>query len=31
MFHNVRIPKENILNIAGDVTAEGKYSSSFKV
>ncbi|XP_035167391.1 peroxisomal acyl-coenzyme A oxidase 3-like [Oxyura jamaicensis] len=30
MFHNVRIPKENILNIAGDVTAEGKYSSSFK-
>ncbi|XP_074760551.1 peroxisomal acyl-coenzyme A oxidase 3 isoform X2 [Athene noctua] len=30
MFHNVRIPKENILNIAGDVTAEGKYSSSVK-
>ncbi|XP_067154374.1 peroxisomal acyl-coenzyme A oxidase 3 isoform X4 [Apteryx mantelli] len=30
MFHNVRIPKENILNVAGDVTAEGKYSSSFK-
>ncbi|XP_074443577.1 peroxisomal acyl-coenzyme A oxidase 3 isoform X2 [Larus michahellis] len=30
MFHNVRIPKENILNIAGDVTAEGKYSSSIK-
>lgn len=29
-FHNVRIPKENILNIAGDVTAEGKYSSSIK-
>ncbi|KFO15327.1 Peroxisomal acyl-coenzyme A oxidase 3, partial [Balearica regulorum gibbericeps] len=30
MFHNVRIPKENILNVAGDVTAEGKYSSSIK-
>uniref|UniRef100_A0A8C3UIK3 Acyl-coenzyme A oxidase n=1 Tax=Catharus ustulatus TaxID=91951 RepID=A0A8C3UIK3_CATUS len=30
MFHNVRIPKENILNIAGDVTAEGKYSSPIK-
>ncbi|KAM6261775.1 peroxisomal acyl-coenzyme A oxidase 3 isoform 1-T2 [Porphyrio hochstetteri] len=30
MFHKVRIPKENILNIAGDVTAEGKYSSSVK-
>ncbi|NXT23755.1 ACOX3 oxidase, partial [Syrrhaptes paradoxus] len=30
MFYNVRIPKENILNIAGDVTAEGEYSSSVK-
>ncbi|XP_053921487.1 peroxisomal acyl-coenzyme A oxidase 3 isoform X4 [Cuculus canorus] len=30
MFHNVRIPKENIVNVAGDVTAEGKYSSSIK-
>lgn len=30
MFHNVRIPKENILNITGDVSPEGKYSSSFK-
>ncbi|XP_064007695.1 peroxisomal acyl-coenzyme A oxidase 3 isoform X3 [Pogoniulus pusillus] len=28
MFHKVRIPKENILNVAGDVTAEGKYSSA---
>ncbi|XP_030306494.1 peroxisomal acyl-coenzyme A oxidase 3 isoform X1 [Calypte anna] len=30
VFHNVRIPKENIVNTAGDVTAEGKYSSSTK-
>uniref|UniRef100_A0A8C9EJG5 Acyl-coenzyme A oxidase n=1 Tax=Pavo cristatus TaxID=9049 RepID=A0A8C9EJG5_PAVCR len=30
MFHNVRIPKESILNITGDVSPEGKYSSSFK-
>ncbi|OXB62028.1 hypothetical protein ASZ78_015670 [Callipepla squamata] len=30
MFHNVRIPKENILNVTGDVSPEGKYSSSFK-
>uniref|UniRef100_A0A8C2U4X6 Acyl-coenzyme A oxidase n=1 Tax=Coturnix japonica TaxID=93934 RepID=A0A8C2U4X6_COTJA len=30
MFHNVRIPKENILNISGDVSPEGKYSSSLK-
>uniref|UniRef100_A0A8C5TBP6 Acyl-coenzyme A oxidase n=1 Tax=Malurus cyaneus samueli TaxID=2593467 RepID=A0A8C5TBP6_9PASS len=30
MFHNVRIPKENILNLTGNITAEGKYSSSVK-
>ncbi|XP_010010199.1 PREDICTED: peroxisomal acyl-coenzyme A oxidase 3, partial [Nestor notabilis] len=30
MFHSVRIPKENILSIAADVTPEGKYSSSIK-
>ncbi|KGL79839.1 Peroxisomal acyl-coenzyme A oxidase 3, partial [Tinamus guttatus] len=30
VFHCVRIPKENILNVAGDVTPEGKYSSSYK-
>uniref|UniRef100_A0A674HWT2 Acyl-coenzyme A oxidase n=1 Tax=Terrapene triunguis TaxID=2587831 RepID=A0A674HWT2_9SAUR len=30
MFHNVKIPKENVLNRTGDVTAEGVYVSSFK-
>ncbi|XP_053112950.1 peroxisomal acyl-coenzyme A oxidase 3 isoform X2 [Hemicordylus capensis] len=30
MFYNVRIPKENLLNQIGDVTAEGTYTSAFK-
>ncbi|XP_039396047.1 peroxisomal acyl-coenzyme A oxidase 3 isoform X4 [Mauremys reevesii] len=30
VFHNVKIPKENVLNRTGDVTAEGVYVSSFK-
>ncbi|XP_054855423.1 peroxisomal acyl-coenzyme A oxidase 3 isoform X2 [Eublepharis macularius] len=30
MFHNVRIPKENLLNRTGDITAEGTYTSAFK-
>ncbi|KAM9143145.1 peroxisomal acyl-coenzyme A oxidase 3 isoform 6-T7 [Pangshura tecta] len=30
MFHNVKIPKENVLNRTGDVTADGVYISSFK-
>ncbi|XP_009866204.1 PREDICTED: peroxisomal acyl-coenzyme A oxidase 3-like, partial [Apaloderma vittatum] len=30
MFHDVRIPKANIVNISGDVTSEGKYSSPIK-
>ncbi|XP_020661425.2 peroxisomal acyl-coenzyme A oxidase 3 [Pogona vitticeps] len=30
MFHHVRIPKENLLNQTGDVTAAGTYTSTFK-
>ncbi|XP_011503376.1 PREDICTED: peroxisomal acyl-coenzyme A oxidase 3 [Ceratosolen solmsi marchali] len=29
MFNNYRIPKDNLLNRTGDVTAEGEYESSF--
>nr|XP_003224212.1 PREDICTED: peroxisomal acyl-coenzyme A oxidase 3 [Anolis carolinensis] len=30
MFHQVRIPKENLLNKTGDITAAGTYTSTFK-
>ncbi|XP_060633983.1 peroxisomal acyl-coenzyme A oxidase 3 [Anolis sagrei] len=30
MFHHVRIPKENLLNKTGEITAAGTYTSTFK-
>lgn len=31
LFHNVRVPRENLLNKTGDVAPDGRYVSLFKV
>lgn len=31
LFHNVRVPRENLLNKTGDITSDGRYVSPFKV
>ena len=30
-FHQLRIPRENLLNKTGDVTADGEYVTPYKV
>ncbi|KAA0723688.1 Peroxisomal acyl-coenzyme A oxidase 3 [Triplophysa tibetana] len=30
LFHNVKVPRENLLNKTGDVTPDGRYVSPFK-
>eukprot|EP00079_Xenopus_tropicalis_P012089 XP_002938687.2 PREDICTED: peroxisomal acyl-coenzyme A oxidase 3 [Xenopus tropicalis] len=30
MFHNVRIPQENLLNRTGEITSSGTYTSAYK-
>ncbi|XP_028285473.1 peroxisomal acyl-coenzyme A oxidase 3 [Parambassis ranga] len=30
MFHNVRIPRENLLNKTGDITPDGRYMTPYK-